>query len=378
MRTLNIPSTKASKARLALLRGDDPLPLPLDPEAIRPFGFRFSGAILCVTYEGKDVAYASDQMAEDDKSFDLRVLLPQNETVDRALHRFFATLKRHMDQVGRILAQEKREEKARREAEWQAAQDARANAPDGFAAFRGGNGDPIVRGIRYQDLAVLDRSSNPQDPFTLFYGQIRTTLVAGDLRYGFTPGADGLILDEGATSLDAGKLGAELQRRLDRAHRLTDPAPLIAAVHALPEPRYLIQRFSMNGAPVPSVHEDTEEVYIDLDETVQVRFYGSRIDFRREGCSVFEISVCDRTYKHESWIPGSPQDCFMNYWRWEDRNKNWATMQAFGEEGLNKIGSLWIETVLGAEPDADLSAYASPDQARLVAEAEKADAGYAF
>lgn len=400
MRKLNIPMTKAAKDRLALLRTD--MPIPMDPEKILPFSYRFQAEkVMCLTFEGRDVAYVPDIMNADKKSFDLLVLMGENENVDMAIQRTFARITNHLNGVGQVLAAEKRAEKAKNEADQEAA-NAERNARTDRIRSRLLNlfsdEDTVMPNLTRDILRNASVARSDKDLFSVTdvrhrdFFDIRvkglyTRLYlraqvsdAGEVTIVLNEAPEPAFLESlGLPSLvqDIMKPGTlkEIIRIAERNVEALKPERLIRALRDVPDTKYAAERLSI-GLPKISRHNP----YGDMDDGISTRALTSDISLRAfsNRLAVYSLGA------HVLDLSFGPRDGVLNLdASFTGLPKISGAAEAIIREHLSdsdvlRLSEQWVDIIAEIKPDTDLSGFLKPDMEVLVRESETMDAGYGF
>lgn len=375
MRTLTLPITKAAHKRFSLLEKNERLPMSLTPEQTSPFGFRFSGKFLCLTHDGRDVAYVSDEMTEDGKSAKVLTPLPQSDVLDAAVRRTLTRITDHLNGVSRILT---REEKERKEA--QAAAAARRaeevrNAPDPLAPYRGEDTTGRVPHVTPDDMRILrDADIRHRCPFLVYERDQGVFHLGWGKNYGTLEarGTDVFFADN-PNGLSGELLGAHLAETATWARRNNDPAAITEALGALPPAEFSIVSYALRPSRPKS---DPELEPVNLPHGVSVVFDRGQISVVRDQSLVAKYMVPHRYTTEEVAVIPSVVNCITPNWHRNPLME--ANTAGVTEEHLARFGSAWIAAMAQADPEFDAAPYAIADFEKVLADAEREDAGYGF
>lgn len=383
MRTLNIPMSQAAKDRLSLLRNVDALPLPLDMDSLRPFEFAFRNKVMCVTFGDADVAIVPKVM-RGDRSFGLKVMLAESPAVDVALQRFFATLTRHLDAVGRFMREEQRETvEARRAQKILADQEREARIQQDAVQLRrffvpGDVIFPEGQPITEDDCVLALRYAHPDDPFVCEYGgefyiyprDVPNLLVLLDLDHANHVRCEAHpqynlhlafeALQREGLKLNIEMITAEVIRMRDRALAIDADNQVNALIETLPNGEYKIETFAFRARP--DMVGFTKEF-----GNVTVEGTSEDIKFYQNGCLIhqFEVAIFTQTE-----YPETAQDG-LHY------------VEVYGEaedfmDCAKAIGNLLISGLAEANPEINFGIYKDVDVSVIEIEAQRTDAGYGF
>ena len=396
MHTLNIPSTKAARDRLLLLKTPEALPLPLDHTRLSPFDIRFQGDTLCVTFEGRDIACVAGDMNDDKKSFPVRVLTGPSDTVDHAITRLFGTLNAHMDQVGRILAAERRAQKAEQDArseELRLQQEAerprkmaqKEHVARGMFGPDEGSEPPLTRA----EVEMAARTSDARED-TIRVGGMGRHFSVSPMGGGFSVNLQmrddtevnirisGGIWDQdikGWGFSEASPISTAFLRRSVRniAAKNADvlvPETVLDIIRRLPDAPFRVEALAVSLPNVPAAERGVVE-RTDLDDGWALSIHPRSLDIYHGWRHVLGVSM----------TPGNPNIGFGKDIR--DVVVVAGPLAAemrplLTETDLHRIGAYWIGRVAAHAPDADMTAFLPLDEEALTAQAERSDAGYGF
>lgn len=399
MRKIKIDMTKAAKSRLGLLSPEDNRGylIPMDPDLTGPFGYRFAGKTMIVTYDGRDLAYVPEDMA-DKKGFELKVMTSQSDVVDTALRNLFARLTRHLDEVGRVIAQAQRDQKqeadkAREESAQQQekknkemrlrheeilsknAKDRRVLAGvtmhDLFRACRGQNlrSSPVFNmnaysrgGNAFVSCVVRSDGMNSESYKIIGNDLGEIERIERDVRGGGYRDPGDLI-EDGVEDIFAGAGMTEtLMELADRTDAVFNRDRLRNLIANLPESDYDPKLTNLRALPFVAV-----EIF-DLGDGAQIRVYPTRTDLILDDVHAFSIPspVMIPTAGHTNKPVGvylAPSE--------EDQ------LGLTEEDGLAIIAHA-IERYAALRPETDFRPFLRINAADLEKDAEKFETGYGF
>lgn len=400
MRTLFIPSTKAAKNRLSLLKKPEELAIPLDPKIIAPLGIRFQGDVLCVTFKNRDVAYAG-RMTHDGKSFQLVVRAVESETIDRALEGVFKVLNSHLDRVGRVLAAEKRgkktdKEKTEKDYEKEIEERTQAFFSEHQRFFLKHEDSVPVARLTVQDMRNACLLTSKKDSFQVVgsVGRPEFHLTFKDF-LGFALKVDfsneeepqvtirqGAHMYDGVSSIiqrweseynsniNAQEVFTEILRMSERNIRVGDVGPVITAIRELPEGDYDIRAAALNPMQRDFMTGDLISLGHGVDVTI-----GTGIDFYREGCflAAFEFASL-RNNADQIFIPERPKQCFRI-----ERTRFLGDFNvSLTEDDYRRLGSFYLSEKAKVSQDPIYETYKIQNDEDLEREASMFDWGYAI
>lgn len=381
MRRIDIKMTQAAKERLKQLKNPDELLLPLDRDELRPFDFVFHNNVLCVTFENRKIAFVADHHNGD--TFPLFIQVAPDPQVDAALTRFFDVLTRHMDAVGRLLREEKREEKKQRDtqaAAYRAEQQAKVRKSMDAARHLWVHKDEVIQGpvITHDDLIMAGRFKNKEDAFDVMTGYTHTisihamdlarmqVRIEGDVvvferfinTYGLAQdmiarfAAEDLVFNEQA-------LRTEIINLRDRNQRIVAADASRAFIEALPLGEYAIENYVMDSTK-PSTP------YVQSFGDVTVRATSEAITFQECGCDVHTFSLSS----HPDGV--FPKDAGEAL----NQRRKLRAEHPFTKRDLAAIGNLMLCGLADSNPEMDFEVFKTVSVDRLVTEVEGTHIGY--
>lgn len=376
MRTLPIMMSKAAKNRLVWLKDD--LPLPLDPETLGPFGIRFSQDVLCITHKDRDIAFVPAQMRRGEDHFDLHVAASPSDVVDTALRTLFGRLTQHLDRVGRVIAEEKRQAKAVRDAEKarvRAQEEVKlAEAEQRTAHLRSDDSDGRLVGVTYDMMLRLKMYHHPDDavyiPILEPNGAGRMIIEPHIRQYiSISAHPDGLRIPTNM-GLNAVGIAAEITRVSDRNTRIHNPRMLEDTIRRFPDPQFSIAKYVMSPVDdMGNINIPPNEMEMGNDFSISVKHQG--LEIRREGCLLCWFSVRDG---HHSKTPiTSARRSIIN-----ESPLLLHAAQPLEEDEYARIGSMWISRCADLIPDFDAEKYRIAMDPDLEADAAQMGTGYGF
>lgn len=380
----------AAFKRLSLLRDLEALPVPVADDAFSPFGFRFQNAVLCLTYQGRDVAFVPKLSNEDKSGFDLLTTLPDSTIIDSAYRNAFTRVRSALDHNGKILAQQKRDDQKRRsehqllreqEQETRFAREMQASkrfftthkpqetwidldpdmledmsslsvgaAHDPLAVLAGGRGRHFTMHVTIKPYGVGDA--------------VRITMTdTGRLAV-----SSGLNSREGLF-VDCAVLSAEINRMIERKVRLRSPEVtnrVLTALTNLEAPRYALQPFRINDFG-GTFHRD-EGVKVPLCEGVCLSMRDLTLSVRVEDVNLITFNMKTDPLLIEEIENGFDMS------RSESIHPD--SRLRINPDMYEKLASFWIHTLAEAHPQTDFSVYEILPAQDVETDAMNMTAGY--
>lgn len=407
MRRLRISMSRAAKLRLDLMKNPERLPIPLDAERIQPFGFRFEQGMLCITFQGRDVAYVPDKMNGDKKSFDIRVRAAESPVIDSALRNVFSVLTEQLNRTGSVLAAESRERKIQQmveddERDKRAAESLRSFVEKVTPFFQRQKKVPVEVSLEDIRFAMMFRSDTDVvrikvDPshhndissfFVSFINSEQPELMLhakwdadGDHRIQVHRGRyesplkvvllEAITSTYGGHEVNVSEVFSEIKKMAARNRGLLSAESMINAIRALPDSEYDIMAAAMKpprGLPQQMTHQ------IPASEGFQIKLSASRITFVKEGCDVkiFDFSP------HTPLAPvkETAKSCFRCHTGGPDDTLSHELDERMTDADYQKIGGAWLRAWQEHGADIDFSAYQKTDEKSLEHQAEIMDMGY--
>lgn len=409
MRRLRISMSRVAKLRLDLLKNPEMLPIPLDAERIQPFGYRFEQGMLCITFQGRDVAYVPENMNADKKSFDIRVRAGESSVIDSALRNVFSALTEQLNRSGSVLAAESRERRNQQMVEV-AEEDERAEASlkafvESIAPFfQRKDTSPVASEVSQEDIRFAMRfksdtdivrikpdPSHQNDASTFFVSFTNFEYPELILRAEWNAGGchrmhvhrgryesplklallEALTTTYGGQEVNVSEIVSEIKRMAARNRALLSPESMMNAIRALPESEYDIMAAAMKppkGLPQQTTHR------VPAAEGFEIKISASRITFVKEGC---EVKIFDFSpYTPLSPVKETAKSCFRSHTGGPDDTLSHELAERMTDADYQKIGGAWLRAWQEHGADLNFSAYQKTDEKSLEHQAEIMDMGY--
>lgn len=403
MRVLPITITQAAFKRLSLLADLDALPLPLDPEDHRPFGFDFRNGTMCLTFEGADVAYVPRKMDNNKKTFSLRVTMADDHRVDKALTRFFDTLSDHLKRVGqqmRANAEPRGETRAERTAREEKLARERLARVSAMCRRAYQQISPYLTTPGRQDAPAFPTSIT-REPFSAdddvweiqkkpYVTENVYVKYKGGATIAFKPRLhpDGSFssyenmsygeiargiqdeMEARGTVFNMTRIAQDLLKILARDARLDDMPALMNTLKNLPTPVHAIERAITQFPEDP--HSKANTVFtVPLDDGFFLSASSRMITIKKEGCVLAKFKI--EPYTQEMDNP----DGVENLLKVRDMLKRGEDVaHDLAPTDMRNILGVWLSGLIAANPDMDASIYAHPDPDAVAAAFFDTDTGY--
>lgn len=376
--------------RLKLLNSPDPV-LPLDPQNIRPFELSFTKNTLCLSFNGKLVAYASQELDETRKGFTLNVMARENIFLDQALRKTFEKLTKHLNQVQRIINADKQQEKIRRDAETEAMReslmtrcrevfekisplmlrgeqnDFTASSEEMIAAQLCRAQDDVIDVVHQNGLFSI-RLMNIGSGFinTPLFMENEAQLKISTFGYLGIENTNIINLIKEVSPdmvLDAAMISQQIKRMAERNLRITDVERVMSAMRNIQETEYDAVRFFMSGLSlIPK-----RSASVDIGDGYSCMANAGGIHLLSEGCEVFFLSVRPIEDRDETNL----KHCF-----YAPSGKMRQVFNDLSDDDMKRICGAWVGLLQGACPELDFEVCKNVDEEALLRATEMMDMGY--
>lgn len=356
MREITYAMTRASFDRLEMLASPDKLPLPFDPASIRPFAFQHNNGVLGVYYEQRGLMYVSGFDVENGANVVL--LYGKNDDLDTTMIRVLKKISQHVDECGRLLRAQKRNQKDQ----------PAAVEP---AVVRHVQGD-ITGGLRTEDkekiiindalMEEAKKSATKPNEFSVRLNYLHNTDATSFSITGYNQEGGYVTLQyvrdnpvneaigiyapapDNPYGLDAQGFVKEMQRRVDRRNSITQNGRINDLLKKIPEAQYSATKAIMTRNVSRNTMQLEEEI-LHLDSTAYLTLNERSVSLTVDELSVMIFAIQD---VHDR----GTNNCIMHMLSSFSLG---PVTRAEEAEIENKIGSLWAEYVakkLDVDPDA--------------------------